>query len=192
MTTGTGWCFGGPAVTDLEANAAVVAKTFKVPANTVLKEKLDPKTIQALVAFGPDGKPVDLASKVGQDGSVSWTAPGSEWTVYAISQRPSGQKVKRAAPGGGGHMLNLLYARGVSNFLASVDSKLRRLRRAVAAGDVSRLVTSIARIGRQTLLGSLRNDGATGCKTSSPCFSARKRANGRRASNAIIARQCRT
>jgi hypothetical protein len=32
MTTGSGWCFGGPHVTDREANASVVAKTAKVEA----------------------------------------------------------------------------------------------------------------------------------------------------------------
>ena len=63
MVTGTGWCFGGPTVSDEDANASVVYK----------------------------------------NGSVS--------------QKPSGVKVKRPAPGGAGWMLNLLYPDAMSRYL---------------------------------------------------------------------------
>ena len=43
---------------------------------------------------------------------MDWSPDRRPWQVYAVSQRPSGQKVKRAAPGGAGHMLNLLYPDG--------------------------------------------------------------------------------
>ena len=49
MTTGTGWCFGGPHVTDLEANALPVVKTFDVPAGQRLKEKIDRKATQLVL-----------------------------------------------------------------------------------------------------------------------------------------------
>jgi hypothetical protein len=39
------------------------------------------------------------------------------WTIYAISQKPSGQKVKRAAPGGEGWMLNLFYPPAMDDYL---------------------------------------------------------------------------
>jgi hypothetical protein len=42
---------------------------------------------------------------------------GGSWTVYAISQKPSGQKVKRAGPGGEGWMLNLIYPPAMDDFL---------------------------------------------------------------------------
>ena len=29
---------------------------------------------------------------------IGWTAPGKGWTLYVISQKPAGRKVKRAAP----------------------------------------------------------------------------------------------
>jgi hypothetical protein len=50
MSTGTGWCFGGPRVTDAEANATVVVKTFDLAAGGEFHEKIDAGTIQALVA----------------------------------------------------------------------------------------------------------------------------------------------
>src|ERR1041385_4644108 len=50
------------------------------------------------------------------DGSVDWRAPAGSWRVFAISQKPSGQKVKRASPGGEGPMLNLIYPTAVRHF----------------------------------------------------------------------------
>jgi hypothetical protein len=117
MTTGTGWCFGGPDVSDRDANASIVVKTFDVAAGEKLKEKFAPAAIQALVAFSADGKSVALTDKISAAGEVDWTAPGDSWRVYAVSQKPSGQKVKRAAPGGEGWMLNPFYPPAMSNYL---------------------------------------------------------------------------
>ncbi|HMD54821.1 MAG TPA: glycosyl hydrolase, partial [Phycisphaerae bacterium] len=102
MSLGSGWCFGGPTVDREEANASVVVKTFMPAAGEKLPGKFGRDATQALVAFSPDGKAVDLTDKISTDGEVDWTAPAGSWTVYAISQQPSGQKVKRAAPGGKG------------------------------------------------------------------------------------------
>jgi hypothetical protein len=127
MSTGSGWCFGGPTVSELDANASVVVQTFDLGVGEKLTEKFDRKTIQALVAFGPDGKTIDLTGSIPTDGEVSFAAPGNwtgtntvppkTWRVYAISQKPSPQKVKRAAPGGEGWMLNPFYPPAMSNYL---------------------------------------------------------------------------
>ncbi len=125
ITLGTGWCFGGPHVTDLEANALVVVRTNIVPPGGVLGEKFDPAKTQALVAFSSHGNCIELTHNIKPDGTVDWVAPGnSAWTVVAVSQRPSGQKVKRAAPGGDGHMLNLFYPEAVRNYLKWFDDAL--------------------------------------------------------------------
>jgi hypothetical protein len=63
MVTGTGWCFGGPNVSDADANALAVYK---------------------------DG---------------------------VVTQRPSGVRVKRPAPGGAGWMLNLLCPDAMTRYL---------------------------------------------------------------------------
>ncbi|HEV7403239.1 MAG TPA: glycosyl hydrolase family 28 protein [Chthoniobacteraceae bacterium] len=70
MVTGTGWCFGGPQLSDQDANALAVYK----------------------------------------GGSVS--------------QKPSGQKVKRPAPGGEGWMLNLLYPDAMTRYLQRFSDAL--------------------------------------------------------------------
>lgn len=103
MTTGSGWCMGGPDVSDADANAVPVVKTFDVAAGAKLPGKFSRETTQALVAISAEGKTLEL------NPDEDWTAPDGSWRVYAISQKPSGQKVKRAGPGGAGHMLNLFY-----------------------------------------------------------------------------------
>ena len=53
MTTGSGWCFGGPKVTDADANASVVWKTYQLGAGERITERLDRQSIQAVVATAP-------------------------------------------------------------------------------------------------------------------------------------------
>ena len=98
MTTGTGWCFGGPKVTDEEANAVMVSHQWIVGGGEKTIGKFDRTKTQALMAFGPEGKKVDLLGKISAEGSVDWIAPEGKWTVYSVSQKPGAQKVKRAAP----------------------------------------------------------------------------------------------
>jgi len=128
MTTGTGWCFGGPCVTDEEANASVVHRTYNVVGGSRLTESFDRSRTQALVAFSTQGDCIELTRKIAADGSVDWTAPAGEWRVYAVSQKPSGQKVKRPSPGGEGPMLNLIYPPAVKNFVGWVDEAFAKHR----------------------------------------------------------------
>ncbi len=119
MTTGSGWCFGGPQVTDEDANASVVVKTYAVVSGQKVNGKFSRNATQALVAFSSDGKSVELTDKISAGGELDWTVPNdaTNWTVYAISQKPSGQKVKRAGPGGEGWMLNLIYGHAMDDYL---------------------------------------------------------------------------
>ena len=117
MTTGTGWCFGGPQVTDEDANASVVVKTYELKPGEQLTQKFRRESTQALVAFGPDGTSVELTDTISTNGSVAFSPSSGTWTIYAISQKPSGQKVKRAGPGGEGWMLNPIYPPAMDDFL---------------------------------------------------------------------------
>jgi len=125
MTTGTGWCFGGPHVTDQEANASVTVKTLQVTAGSNLTEAIDLKAAQAVMAFSSTGECLDLTNRVQSDGRLDWSPPTGSWQVYFVSQRPSGQKVKRAAPGGRGHMLNLIYPEAMRHYLQWFDDAFR-------------------------------------------------------------------
>jgi hypothetical protein len=116
MTLGSGWCFGGPQVTDDEANAKVSIKQEKLKDGAKWTGKFDAAATQALMAFGPDGAKFDLRDKLA-NGRIQWTPPAGDWTIYAVSQKPSGQKVKRPAPGGEGWMLNPFYAKALEHYL---------------------------------------------------------------------------
>ncbi len=116
MTTGSGWCFGGPRVADADANARLVHKVFGPGSD--FAGRVDRAATQALVAFGPGGARHDLAASIADDGRYHWRAPAPGWQLHMVSQRPSGQRVKRAAPGGEGHMLNLFHRPGVERYLA--------------------------------------------------------------------------
>ena len=124
MTLGSGWCFGGPTVSDEDANAEVAVRTVKVGAGEKLTDKFNRQPTLALVAFSLEGKSIEITTRISADGEVDWTAPAGDWTVYAISQRPSGQKVKRAGPGGEGWMLNPLYPQATTNWLKWFDAAL--------------------------------------------------------------------
>jgi hypothetical protein len=128
MTTGSGWCFGGPHVTDEEANASVALKTLAVNSGSNLVEKLDPKTTQAVVAFSSKRECVELTSRIQSDGQVNWSPATGSWQVYVVSQRPSGQRVKRAGPGGQGYMLNLIYPAAMRHYLEWFDDAFRGYR----------------------------------------------------------------
>ena len=51
MTTGSGWCFGGPNVTERDACATVAVKTFDVAVGSRLTENFDRGATQALMAY---------------------------------------------------------------------------------------------------------------------------------------------
>jgi hypothetical protein len=133
-TLGTGWCFGGPTVSDEDANASVVVKTYQLGVGERIQEKIKRGSVQALVAFWPDGKSIDLTDSITTNGEVFFSPPGN-WistgtntrppkvvTIYAISQKPSGQKVKRAAPDGEGWMLNPAYPQAMRDWLGWFDA----------------------------------------------------------------------
>jgi len=160
MSLGSGWCFGGPTVSDRDANASVVVKTYTVAAGGTVFGKFNRDSTQALVAFAPDGLAIELTDRISANGEVNWIAPANagqtsrlpgerdsasmaagsnsaaaaaragktpalpSWTIYAISQKPSGQKVKRPAVGGEGWMLNPAYAQSVRDWLPWFDQAL--------------------------------------------------------------------
>ena len=117
MTLGTGWCFGGPNITDRHANANVVVKSFELAAGARLTNRLDPAATLTLAAFSRDGRTVELTDRLRADGTVDWTAEGAPWSVYAVSQKPSGNLVDRAAPGGEGPMLNPFFPEAIQHYL---------------------------------------------------------------------------
>jgi len=154
MTTGSGWCFGGPNVSEKDANASVVVKTLEVTNAAGLEGKVEWDKAQAVVAVGREGEVFSVQSSVfsggkdqktsniehrtlnfqtgedrgrgggrGREGNAETlsleqlTEVGGPWKVYVVSQKFSGQKVKRPSLGGEGPMLNLIYPKAMDDFL---------------------------------------------------------------------------
>ena len=130
MNNGTGWPFGGPDVGTEYSARKLVVEEWKVKPGKELKEKIEPSdegqqgvaTLQAIIAANGD-KRIDLTSRLKSDTTLSWKAPKAkeDWTVYAIFSGRTFQKVKRAAPGGEGYVLNHYDSVAVNRYLDRFD-----------------------------------------------------------------------
>ena len=135
MNTGTGWPFGGPEVGIEDAACKLLIEEYTLKGGERLKAKIvvtDEKQrpyakLCKLMAFrvltdaatSKEQKAVrcyDLTSKI-ENGKLVWKAPKGEWRLIAAFVGKTFQKVKRAAPGGEGYVMNHFSAKAVSNYL---------------------------------------------------------------------------
>jgi hypothetical protein len=127
MTTGTGWPFGGPEVAPALASSRAVLKAYDVPGGGTLAERLPAGTLQCLRAVKAEGegegKPLELTDRV-HDGRLDWVAPPGKWRLYAVVQSGPVQKVKRAAPGGEGNVLDPYSVSALDAYLSRFDHAL--------------------------------------------------------------------
>ncbi|HEX8330375.1 MAG TPA: glycosyl hydrolase [Hymenobacter sp.] len=85
-----------------------------------------PIPLQALMAYSEKGEALDLTSKVGADGKLSWTAPaGGNWTLYALFQGGHGKQVERAGPGGEGDVIDHFSKPATDHYLAYFDKAFK-------------------------------------------------------------------
>jgi hypothetical protein len=127
LTTGTGWPFGGPWVEDADASSRLelVRRTIT---DGRLSEPLPAGQPQYAVALSESGDRVDLTSRVAPDGRLEWTGAPGRWRLYAaISQGPL-QKVKRAAPGGEGNVVDPFSVESLGRYLRRFDEAFAGLR----------------------------------------------------------------
>ncbi len=119
MTTGTGWPMGGPDVSVEDASSNVILKHFDVAGGTTLGLDVTGR-LQSIIAFSDDGQEIDLTPQV-SDSKLFWTAPRGKWVVYTVMQSPPPMKVKRAAPGGVGNIIDPFSTKSIDDFLAGFD-----------------------------------------------------------------------
>lgn len=130
MNNGTGWPFGGPEVTTDHSARKRVAESWTVSPGKKLKERIRPSdkkqqgvaTLQRIIAVNGDRR-IDITRKLGRDSLLNWKAPKGkgEWTVYAIFSGRTFQKVKRAAPGGEGLVVNHYDSTAINSYLDRFD-----------------------------------------------------------------------
>jgi hypothetical protein len=125
MNTGTGWPFGGPEVTIEDAASKLITNEYKIKGGQVFSTIITPNDkaqqgkakLSKLMAFDSKKQFVDLTSKVDSEGRLTWTAPKGDWTIIAAFCGKTFQKVKRAAPGGEGYVMDHFSKRAVRNYL---------------------------------------------------------------------------
>ena len=120
LTTGTGWPFGGPFVTPADASSGVILKRYDLAGGGTLGDQLPDGQLQCLVAVSENGGQTDLTARV-HDGRLDWTAPPGRWRLYSVIRSGPIQKVKRAAPGGAGDVLDPYSVKAMNDYLAVFD-----------------------------------------------------------------------
>ena len=143
MATGTGWPFGGPWVPLEESacKAVFVEKTFT--GNDVKNLDLLPPekermntVLQKVMLYGGDQFSTDITESV-NNGSLSWKVPdklkpfigdGKDdmKTVIAVYIKYGVMKVKRAAPGGEGLVIDHFDKKAVANYLKHIEDAFER------------------------------------------------------------------
>jgi len=122
MNLGTGWPFGGPQVTPQYAASKLLTQKYQLTKGQLLNEKLvirdsSGAPLIALTGYGKDGEVVNLYDKVAEDGTLNWSSDAGNWELYAAFLGKTGQKVKRAAPGGGGYTMDHLSEKALDVYL---------------------------------------------------------------------------
>lgn len=129
MNNGTGWPFGGPEVTENESAQKLIIESWNVAPGKKLTAKIEPQderqrqfaTVEKVMAVDGNTR-IDITDKLKKDGTLNWTAPkNGNWEVYALFAGRTFQKVKRAAPGGEGYVVNHYDSVAVKKYLDRFD-----------------------------------------------------------------------
>ncbi|MDE6561411.1 MAG: glycosyl hydrolase family 2 [Muribaculaceae bacterium] len=129
MNNGTGWPFGGPEVTENESAQKLIIEKWNVAPGKKLAVKIEPQdekqravaTVEKIMAVNGDTR-IDITNKLKKDGTLDWTAPKKgNWEVYTLFAGRTFQKVKRAAPGGEGYVVNHYDSVAVKKYLDRFD-----------------------------------------------------------------------
>ena len=133
MNTGTGWPFGGPHVSMTDAATKAIFQSYQVEGGKeitldlkVEEEKQRPvATLSRVMAYNADNKQcLNLTSKA-KNGQLQWKAPAGHWNIITLYIGKTFQKVKRAAPGGEGYVMNHLDKGAVKRYFANFDKAFK-------------------------------------------------------------------
>ncbi len=118
MTTGSGWCFGGPQVTPDRGGWKLDVKVFETRVGEAFTNVLRRQALQGVRSVGPEGEGTDLLPRVDARGRVDWCPERGGVKVIALLAEPmKGPQVKRASPGGKGLMINPFDPAAMAQFL---------------------------------------------------------------------------
>jgi len=132
ITLGTGWNMGGPWIDENFAAKRLLVRTFTLKRGERLSEPVYPDqpqvVLHALVAFSRDGQFLDLTNRVDPETKhLNWSPESGEWKIYAAFQALHGMKVKRAAPGGEGYVIDFFSRQAIERFLEPFEKAFAKL-----------------------------------------------------------------
>lgn len=134
MNNGTGWPFGGPEVSMGESARKHIVEKWPIESGHNLAVKIEPAnerqravaTVERVIAVNGTER-IDVSAHLKKDGHLDWRAPKSgNWTIYALFCGRTFQKVKRAAPGGEGYVVNHYDSVAVKKYLQRFDRAFSR------------------------------------------------------------------
>ncbi|RNL78126.1 glycoside hydrolase [Sinomicrobium pectinilyticum] len=139
MVMGTGWPYGGPQVEPEFAAGKLTFRKYQIKAGKTFDREIEPEDpahhphtrLQYVFAYDEGGEFTDLSGHLDEN-RLRWEADDADYTLYAVFGDKTGQKVKRAAPGGEGLTLDHYskeafedYAKPYDTALKDMKSKLR-------------------------------------------------------------------
>jgi hypothetical protein len=176
MNTGTGWPFGGPEVSIEDAATKAIFQTYEIEGGKEIEQDInvtDPKqqpfsVLSRVMAYDEKGKCINLTAHVKKD-KLQWKAPAGKWKVIALYIGKTRQKVKRAAPGGEGYVMNHLSKKGGKKIIFPALTVLSKVARQVIHILSSTIHTKFIKLtGRMISWNSSLVDGGINWKNISP------------------------
>jgi len=131
MVLGTGWPYGGSHVTPNLAATKMVVDKFSVAKGETLNQILIPQnpkerenaTLLYILAFSPEGTYRNLTHTL-KNNTIKFKAKQEDYTLYAVYEGKTRQKVKRAAPGGEGFTLDHYSNAALNHYVQPFEKAL--------------------------------------------------------------------
>ncbi len=135
MNAGTGWPFGGPHIALEDAACKAIFQTYELEGGKEVCTDIAVKnakeapyaSLHCVMAYSKQGKSIRLTSHV-KEGILTWQAPAGTWKVVALYLGKTRQKVKRAAPGGEGYVIDHFSPQAVKKYLSRFDEAFKKNR----------------------------------------------------------------
>jgi hypothetical protein len=122
LPQGSGWRIGGPSVGATEANASLVVSVDTLGAGEVWHPRATMAHLDGALAVSDEGRRIRIPVRRARR-TPTWRAPAGRWRVYSAGTRPSGDGVKRPAPGGAGRAIDPFSASATAHYLRTFASR---------------------------------------------------------------------